>query len=112
MPLSMAFGDSELDDCEDEDCKLAEKRRLWGNDMLDREASEERESKVPVRLGEFGVEVPLVGGLDMESEGAVERWLLSCVKNDMKLLPPLLPGLGSLPLPGLVGMYFIQLRLF
>jgi hypothetical protein len=104
-----------LDDCEDEVCKLAEKRRLWGNDMLDREASEERDSKVPVRLGAFGVQVPLAGGQDVESEAdwkKLERWVLSCDKNDMKLLPPLLPGLWSLLLVlGLVGMYFNQLRL-
>ena len=49
--------------CEDDISKFAVERRRFVNDMLGMEASELRDSNVPVRLGELGVDEPLVGVL-------------------------------------------------
>jgi hypothetical protein len=101
--------DCKESDCEGETGKFGERRRMMGNDVLEIEASDVRDSNVPVRLG--GGE--LAGVLGTESsvdDGEVlmlERWLVpSCILRDLLLpdRPLLLTGLG---------MYLAaQLRLF
>jgi hypothetical protein len=54
---------SGISGCEGEISKFAVERRRRGNDMLETEASELRDSNVPVRLGVVGVDEPLAGAL-------------------------------------------------
>jgi hypothetical protein len=93
--------------CRGENGKFAERRR-FGNDMLEIDVSDVRDSKVPVRLG--GDE-PLGGVLGTESRAVVvdgETSLLECWLFTDDLL---LPG-RPLLLAGL-GIYLAtQLRLF
>lgn len=99
--------------CEGAISKFAVERRRLENDMLGMEASELRDSNVPVRLGELGVDEPLAGvllgvlpGIDSRVAGE-NNWMLE------RLLPSWdIEDLVALLLATL-GIYLTaQLRLF